>query len=114
MALSFVPPVAPTPPIGITTTPNVLKATFGDLYSQRTPAGINVLARTASWSWANLTTSERDQIIAFFESTQGAQAFDYTVPNGGTTRWIATEWYDEQDDYENWNIRVELERVFDL
>src|SRR3990172_19832 len=114
MALIFDPAVHPSFPLGDDTKFNVLKATFGDDYSQRTPAGLNNRKKTATFTWINLTTAEKDGIVDFMETSEGSEPFDYTLPTGDTTRWIALGVRKETTDSGNWNVSVEVEKVNDL
>ena len=51
---------------------------FGDGYSQRSKTGINHVSKTYSPSWSALNEDEKDEIIAFFDDTEGVDAFYWT------------------------------------
>ena len=58
--------------------PVVFIAEFGDGYEQRIANGINNLKQEFSVSFATRPKAEIDDIIGFFESTNGVTAFDFT------------------------------------
>ena len=58
--------------------PVIFKAEFGDGYQQRIANGINNLKQEFSVSFATREKAEIDDIIGFFESTNGVTAFDFT------------------------------------
>ena len=58
--------------------PVIFKAEFGDGYQQRIANGINNLKQEFSVSFATREEAEIDDIVGFFESTNGVTAFDFT------------------------------------
>ena len=58
--------------------PLVFVAEFGDGYQQRVANGINNLKQEFSVSFATREKAEIDDIVGFFESTNGVTAFDFT------------------------------------
>ena len=58
--------------------PVIFKAEFGDGYQQRIANGINNLKQEFSVSFATRPKAEIDDIVGFFESTNGVTAFDFT------------------------------------
>ena len=58
--------------------PVIFKAEFGDGYQLRIANGINNLKQEFSVSFATREKAEIDDIIGFFESTNGVTAFDFT------------------------------------
>ena len=59
-------------------TPSIYKAEFGDGYEQRIAKGINNLKQEFAVQFATRTKAEIDDIIEFFESTNGVTAFNFT------------------------------------
>ena len=59
-------------------TPVIFQAKFGDGYQQRIANGINNLDQEIGVSFATRTKAEIDDIVGFFESTNGITAFDFT------------------------------------
>tara|TARA_B100000900_G_scaffold304133_1_gene262754 strand:- start:213 stop:533 length:321 start_codon:yes stop_codon:yes gene_type:complete len=58
--------------------PLIFQSKFGDGYQQRIANGINNLEQTFSVTFKTRTKEEIDDIIGFFESTNGVTAFDFT------------------------------------
>tara|TARA_B100000085_G_scaffold243676_1_gene235742 strand:- start:284 stop:667 length:384 start_codon:yes stop_codon:yes gene_type:complete len=58
--------------------PVIFKAEFGDGYEQRIANGINNLKQEFGVSFATRPKAEIDDIVGFFESTNGVTAFDFT------------------------------------
>jgi phage-related protein len=90
----FSPPVAPAPgQTAKTVTARVLRANFGDSYSQRTPDGLNPLTDAVVLDWPVLRPADADTIEAFFKGLKGATAFSYTLPWESTAKaWTAATW----------------------
>ena len=59
-------------------TPRTFTVQFGDGYQQRIANGINNLKQQFSVSFATREKAEIDDIVGFFESTNGVTAFDFT------------------------------------
>ena len=62
-------------------TPVIFQAKFGDGYQQRIANGINNLDQEFGVSFNTRTKAEIDDIVGFFESTNGVTAFDFTFPD---------------------------------
>jgi phage-related protein len=63
----------------------IIQAQFGDGYSQETPDGINSILETWSLRWSNLTTSERDTLVAMLDSVGSTGIITWT-PQGETEK----------------------------
>jgi phage-related protein len=61
--------------------PRIHTAKFGDGYEQRLVDGINSIEESFSIGFESRARQEIDDIIAFFESKQGATAFDFYIPD---------------------------------
>ena len=70
--------IVPDKGLSKTNTPVIFRAEFGDGYEQRIANGINNLEQTFSVTFKTRTKEEIDDIIGFFESTNGVTAFDFT------------------------------------
>jgi len=70
--------IVPDKGLSKTNTPVIFRAEFGDGYEQRIANGINNLKQEFSVSFATRPKAEIDDIIGFFESTNGVTAFDFT------------------------------------
>jgi phage-related protein len=94
-------PTLPLPP-GITgvglgsemsTKAAVLKAQFGNNYTQRSGDGQNAISSTYQVSFANLTHEEAKVLIDFFVERKGYKAFAYTAPGATVAQlWTCEEW----------------------
>ena len=59
-------------------TPVIFQAKFGDGYQQRIANGINNLNQEFGVTFNTRTKEEIDDIVGFFESTNGVTAFNFT------------------------------------
>ncbi|KAB0679521.1 phage tail protein [Aureimonas leprariae] len=94
---TFDPAVEPT--VGITDTPEIkiLKADFGDGYTQATAAGLNHIRNVREMTWDALYKSERDPIIAFFRERGGYQPFWFKLDDEASpTRYTCEKWSEER------------------
>lgn len=86
-----------------TSSPRVLKATFGDGYEQRIADGINNIQEEYSIAFNNRTKEEIDDITAFFASKNGVTSFDFTIPDsnnsGESTVKVVCEQYNQNYTY---------------
>jgi len=71
------------PDRGVSTdqTPNVLKASYGDGYEQRSTFGINTIREEWSLTWSNKILPDANKIIRFLETEGGVTAFDWYPPD---------------------------------
>jgi len=65
--------------------PRVRSAKFGDGYEQRRVDGINNINESYSVNFNNRTSSEADDIIAFFNTNGAVTSFDFTLPDTNST-----------------------------
>lgn len=90
---TFIPPLAPSP--GLRSRPEIklLKAEFGDGYTQTTRAGINHMRKVDSLQWDVLTPDQAKIILDFLEERGGDRPFLY-LRTGDTdpTRMTCDEW----------------------
>jgi len=94
----------------------VLKAEFGDGYSQRAVDGINTTKDTWDLSWIGLSTSDADTLISFLEARGGVESFDWT-PNGEAVskKWLCSEWSKTFNQIHNViNVNATFEQTYDL
>lgn len=71
--------------------PKILKAQFGDGYSQRTKDGINNNPGVWNLSLDEKTDVEADAIMAFLDARGGAEAFYWTPPSSSTQVVVTCE-----------------------
>lgn len=116
MALqTFSPPIPPSP--GTTAKPKLklLKAEFGDGYTQSARDGLNHIRKTLSLEWEILLPDQAKQITDFFELQGGDIPFYYT-PSDETTpiKWTCEEWDDKRTDGGLRNVTCTFEQSFSL
>lgn len=71
--------------------PRVATARFGDGYEMRVPMGINTMPQSWEVSFTGVA-AEIDAIEGFLAARQGAEAFDWTTPDGTTGRFLCRSW----------------------
>lgn len=110
--LTFTPPIGPSPGTSHKPQLKILKAEFGDGYSQPTPDGINHIRRTVSLKWNALTYEQMEEIHAFFMRHKGTIAFYYR-PFGErrSIKWTCEEFSSKTDDG-IWEYSAELVESF--
>ncbi|UIN38288.1 phage tail protein [Methylobacterium oryzae] len=89
---TFTPPYAPT---DSTDKPEVklLKAEFGDGYTQTAGDGMNHIRKVVDLSWEVLTPAQAKEIEAFFVARGGFEPFYYTLSDDDTPiLWTCEEW----------------------
>ncbi|AHC30453.1 minor tail protein [Rhizobium phage vB_RleS_L338C] len=75
----------------------VLKANFGEGYTQRSGDGQNAVSATYSVSFNTLTRVEAKILLDFFAAQAGYKAFYYTIKGETDPRmWVCEEWSREQ------------------
>jgi phage-related protein len=112
MALTtFTPPIAPAPGTKHAPKIKLLKAEFGDGYTQATPNGLNHIAYEISLRWDALTEAQFGTIRQFFEDRGGYRPFWYQ-PRGFATaqKWTAPAW--SGVDAAPWSFEVKLVQWF--
>ncbi len=95
----FDPPLEPSPGTGRKTNYRLLKAEFGEGYTQTARAGINHRRRELTLSWATLTDDQAWDIACFLDGRGGDQSFLYTPPRESVpVKWTCEEWADTVND----------------
>lgn len=86
------PSISPTYGAQKTSQPAVRKVQFGDGYSQRLVFGLNQNPKTWSLTW-EVSETDADTIENFLDARGGAESFDWTPPDTGTSyKWICEQW----------------------
>lgn len=116
MALeTFTPPVPPSP--GTENRPEfkLLKAEFGDGYTQVTRDGMNHMRKVLSLNWDTLLPEQAREIIDFLERHGGDTAFYYT-PSDETVpiKWTCEEFSDRRGKSGLREIRAVFRQSFNL
>lgn len=93
MTITFNPPVQPHEGSKSKPELKLLKAEFGDGYSQTTRDGMNHVRHVFNALWEKTSDANADTIIAFLEARGGDEPFLYTIPGSATPiRWTCEEW----------------------
>ena len=91
--LTFTPPFDPSSGCSDEPEVKILKAEFGDGYSQAARDGMNSIRRVLSLKWDVLTVAEAQTMIAFFAANAGCDPFYYTMPDDAApTLWTCEKW----------------------
>ena len=99
--------------------PVIFKAEFGDGYQQRIANGINNLKQQFSVSFATREKAEIDDIVGFFESTNGVTAFDFTFAdtnasgNEETVKVYVSEFTQNWDYDDYYTLSATFVRVYE-
>lgn len=110
--LTFAPPVGPSPGTQRKPSLNILKADFGDGYSQPAPNGLNHIRDSVSLSWDALTETQMHAIYDFFVARGGTESF-YYEPAGytSTVKWTCEE-FDASLSDGTWKVTATLLQSF--
>lgn len=112
---TFNPPKAPSPQSSKTQDLKLLKAEFGDGYTQITRDGINHVKRKARLIWDSLREAHSTEIHDFFEGLGGDQPFKYKVPDDGEIRrWRCEKWETQFTTYNRRTITADIVEDFSL
>lgn len=90
---TFTPPMRPSAGTGNTPEVSLRRASFGDGYTQASPAGLNHVRRIVTLRWDYLSLAEARQIDTFLKARGGYEAFYYTLNGEAQPRkWTCAEW----------------------
>jgi len=90
---TFTPPRLPDMGTGGKFKTKILKADFGDGYTQSAADGVNYIRRTVTLSWEVLTPTEIATMNAFFVAQGGWNQFWWTPTDESTpVKWTCEEW----------------------
>jgi phage-related protein len=94
----------------------VLKAAFGDGYTQRGGDGLNTLPATVSATWPPMLRPELDAIEGFLAARRGFESFNWTVPGESASRiWTCETWsVSAAGSTDLFVLSATFEQVFDI
>ncbi len=95
-----------------TVTPRVLKASFGDGYSQRVPDGLRTQLGSWKVSFSNRSQAEADAITDFFSEKGGHLSFSWIPP--GKTNAISVyvpTWEKDVGKGNRWTVSTTFQEV---
>ncbi|MEO4040349.1 phage tail protein [Hoeflea sp. CAU 1731] len=110
--LIFEPPIAPS--VGMTRKPEIklLRAEFGDGYTQATPNGINHIREVITLSWQVLSENELAQIEDFLKSHGGYKTFYYCVPGSALLKFNCDDWEATQISPDYFSLKATFKQTF--
>lgn len=112
---TFTPPSAPDVGASGNHKFRILKAQFGDAYSQRAADGINPLDSDYNFSWTLESEADVATMKTFMDARGGHEAFLYTIPNAASSSKFTCEQYSEiWEDGALKGFSATLKRVYDL
>ncbi len=116
MALNtFNPAIAPDVGSSVNAKHRILKANFGDGYVGKTGDGINTKEEMPMLNWTQLTETEANAIIDFFDAQAGYIPFLYTLPGESTEKKFTCEEYSKTyAEGAEYNVSAKLERDYQL
>lgn len=110
---TFTPPVAPSPGTADKPAFKILKADFGDGYSQAVPDGLNTIRRMMSVEWELLTPTDAATIINFLKARVGVEPFWWTPTDEITAlKWTCSDFSDRRGDGGFRSISAKFEQSF--
>ena len=94
---------------------NVLKANFGDGYSQRAINGLNSARQEWTVVWQQLSETDADTVTDFLDARLGAETFDWTTPLGALKTFSNPDGYTKVNTVNtNSTITAKFIEQFDL
>jgi phage-related protein len=94
--------------------PRVLRADYGDGYTQRAGDGINNDPEMWRVIFVNIDDAVGDAIEAFLKARGGHEYFLWTAPGRSQRRYICSRWGFTYSQYSTKGFQAEFEEVFDL
>ena len=111
--------IVPDKGLSNTNQPRIFLSQFGDGYEQRLNYGLNPLQQQFRLSFRTREKAEIDDIVAFFESTNGVTKFDYTFDdtnesgNEQTIKVVCESWAQTWE-YDNfYSLQATFRRVYE-
>jgi phage-related protein len=93
--------------------PRVRKFVAGDGYESRIRMGLNTDAKQWSLTFSERTNTERDAILAFFETNAAVTSFDWTPPRGVAGKYLCEEWQVTMRSFNFNTIQATFRQVFE-
>ncbi|SER25740.1 Phage-related protein [Faunimonas pinastri] len=111
----FYPPIPPSPGTSDKPKLTLLKAEFGDGYTQTTRAGLNHIRRVLSLNWDRLLPDQAAFIVNFLEAHGGDTSFYYTPSDElRAVKWTCEEWESKKNGNDGCSVSATFEQSFSL
>lgn len=107
----------PNPSFGLTKSQSyrVLKANFGDGYSQRSADGLNTEQETFDPTWNNMTYTQYQRLSSYLATRKGFRAFLWQSPMDGEQKpYICESFSTTIVSYRVYTVSAKFTRVYDL
>lgn len=98
---TFNPPIAPSPGSSQKPEMKILRADFGDGYSQSAGDGMNHVRKVFDLKWDALTDDQAATIEAFLERHGGTKPFRYQHPRASAPLKVTCEEWERTDNANN-------------
>ena len=90
---TFTAPFDPSSGVSDDPEVKVLKAEFGDGYTQAAVDGMNSIRRVLTLKWDVLTVAQAQAMLSFFKAQAGAYPFYYQMADDAApTLWTCEKW----------------------
>lgn len=93
--------------------PKILRAQFGDGYSQRTPDGINYNLKSYNTVF-ELNSTQLSTLLTFLRAQAGYLNFNWTPPGGVSGKYICAKWSTNYEDYGTSVVTCTMEEVAEV
>jgi phage-related protein len=93
--------------------PRARKFQAGDGYEQRVRFGLNTDPKEWNLTFSERTNTERDSILAFFETAASVTSFDWTSPRGIAGKYVCEEWQVTMRSYNFNTVQATFRQVFE-
>lgn len=113
----YFPTDLPNPSFGLSRniSNRILKANFGDGYSQRVGDGLNTEEETFDLTWNNLTHTQFQRLSNYISARKGFRSFLWQSPmDGGHKPYICESFNTQVVSYRIYTITAKFTRVYDL
>ena len=93
----------------------IIEAKFGNGYSQRAKDGINNIMGSWNIAWENITSAERDTIVAALDGTNGVDSLTWQSPDSLTVdKYVVTGYNISALSGDIYTITSSLKQIFDI
>lgn len=112
--LTFNPPVAPAVGAKVKREVKLLRAEFGDSYTQIARDGTNHIRKSYELEWPVLTEAQSNEIVAFLEARGGDETFYFTLGNRDPMKVTCDTWEESENSNGLFSITATFKQSFAL
>jgi phage-related protein len=110
----FDPPIPPAVGAKIKREVKLLRADFGDGFSQIARDGTNHIRKSYDLEWPVLTEAQADQIVDFLEARGGDEMFWYSLGNKPAIKMTCDQWEEAQNSGGHFSVTATFKQSFSL